>query len=73
MCSYVLLYDCLLLFPLADLQLRLVGNTNRTSDGRVEVFHSGTWGTICDDLWSLADAVVVCRQLGYSTALDYYR
>ena len=54
-----------------DGDLRLVNGT--ALQGRVEVCTSGNWGTVCDARWGTEEAMVACRQLGFSpTGILYY-
>lgn len=51
-------------------RLRLRGGRT-LFEGRVEIYHEGVWGSICDDEWSLEDAQVVCRELQLGELIIY--
>ena len=45
-------------------------NGSTDYEGRVEVYHDGTWGTVCDNGWDWNDAQVVCNELDLGYAVD---
>ena len=54
-------WPCMLVW----LTVRLVDGPS-SSQGRLEVYYSGRWGTVCDDYFGDVDARVACRSLdGY--------
>ena len=48
-----------------DGEVRLSGSTIEYA-GRVEICLETIWTSLCDQSWDIKDAMVVCRQLGYS-------
>ena len=59
---YFLLYCAARPTPEDVFAIRLVDGTTPL-EGRLEVFHNGEWGTVCDDHFGSADASVVCSSI----------
>ena len=51
-------------------QIRLNGSKHVTQ-GLIEVYCNGEWGTICDDGFNGSTAATICYQLGYNDYVAY--
>ena len=47
--------------------MKLVGDP--TQRAVVEIHNGFTWGRVCEGLWNIESAAIVCRHFGYPTAL----
>jgi len=50
-----------------ELSLRLAGNGADCRTGRLETYHNGEWGSVCDEQFNIIDAAVACRELGFKS------
>ena len=41
-------------------------HTSALGMGRVEICYNNSYFAVCDDLWDVFDAGIVCRQLGFT-------
>ncbi len=49
-----------------DSAVQLVGGSNSTF-GRLEICINSAWGSVCNSRFGTNEALVVCRQLGFSS------
>ena len=53
-------------------EVRLTGSTANSTEGRVEICLNNEWGTVCDRMWDVVEARVVCQQLQLTSNSMYY-
>ncbi|MCY4429318.1 MAG: scavenger receptor cysteine-rich domain-containing protein, partial [Rhodospirillales bacterium] len=55
-----------------DLRLR-GGPSDSHQEGRLEIYHDGEWGAVCDDFFAQNEATVACKQMGFTGAETHLR
>ncbi|KXJ07930.1 Scavenger receptor cysteine-rich type 1 protein M130 [Exaiptasia diaphana] len=58
-------------FGTAPLRLLHKTSSQSTVQGILQIYHNGTWGTICDDYWDMTDTNIACIQLGFMKAVGH--
>ena len=68
-CTFILIsWMCICMSHFVDAPGLSLLRLSHGSYGRLEVYYSGSWGTVCDDSWSTTEGNVTCRELGYGQA-----
>jgi len=44
-----------------------------SGEGRLEVWYSGKWWSVCDDRWTMINTDVVCQEMGLGRAVSFTR
>ncbi|CAH1784682.1 unnamed protein product [Owenia fusiformis] len=65
----ILMTICVTVIAIKDGHIRLVGGSDHRR-GNVLIWHALQWGSVCDDRWSIENAHVVCKQLGFPSAVS---
>ena len=68
---YVSLVPVLTRGRAANGDFRLAGDGSTLMVGRLEMYSSGEWGTVCGRKFGMAEAHVACRQLGNGYAASF--
>src|SRR6185295_11908807 len=58
---------------IGDGALRFEGGNPGVLAGLLQIFHDGQGAYVCADVFSSNEANAACRQLGYSTASQFYQ